>query len=135
MRTTGMRRFMLPELEINEVNPAFGPDIAYFLRGLGQYMWSAIERILPAETTLRLDSSLDFSPAFCELNKAEAYNLHGALLPLSLSWSDTEAEDNQKYLVVEPSIEFESEEEWFHLIVQTLRKTKYILSQPPANQP
>ncbi|HEY9775145.1 MAG TPA: hypothetical protein V6C81_15375 [Planktothrix sp.] len=124
MHTTGMRRFGLPELQVNEVNPAFGQDVAYFLRGLGQYMWSTIEKLIPATTTLSLTEELDFPSSFCELDKFTARSLPGTLLPCSLNYVDP---DLKPSILVEPTMEFDTEDQWFNHIVQTLRKDKYLL--------
>jgi len=124
--TTGMSRFGLPELEVHDVLPEHGQELAYLLRGLGQYMWSAIEKLLPSSSTLKLSEELDLSTAFCELDKALACKVAGVLLPLSICSGESKLGGSR--LIVSPTIEFEAEGDWFNTIVKAIRRERLQLS-------
>jgi hypothetical protein len=126
LHTTGMSRFGLPELVVHEVLPEYGQEMAYVLRGLAQYMWSAIEKLLPASSTLQLNEELDLPSSFCELDKAQACKIAGQLLPISLCWG--ESNQGRSNLIVSPTMDFEAEEDWFETIVNAVRREKLQLS-------
>jgi hypothetical protein len=89
-------------------------------------MWSAIEKLLPASSTLQLSEELDLPSSFCELDKAQACKIAGQLLPISLCWG--ESQQGRSNLIVSPTMDFEAEEDWFETIVNAVRREKLQLS-------
>ncbi len=79
-----MKRFSLPDLRLDNVPPQYGPEAAYLLRGVAQYMWNAIDRIVPDKCVLELDSEFDLSTSACEANLTAVYGLKGSLVPVAL---------------------------------------------------
>lgn len=127
MKSTGMRRFGMPELELLEVPQNFAQYGAYLLRGVAQYMWCAIEKSIPDTTTLRFNNEFDLPANLCELNKAEKAQMHGKLIPVLLSSAET-AGDKEARLTVSPTMEFATDDQWFAHIMPILAQTKYDLA-------
>jgi len=121
MKTRGMRRFGLPELEFDHVARDVAPDVARLLRGVAQYIWFTVERIVPSETVLKLSEELDLPVSVCHISESAGSETRRSLIPVSLSMG--ESEHGVAPLIVAAPTEFETEQEWFRTIVPLLRGT------------
>jgi hypothetical protein len=122
MRSSGMKRFSLPELCIENVPAQFGQEAAYLVRGVGQYIWNAIDLLIPDKNRLQLESEFDLSTHFCEIDRSLIFGLKGTLIPIALCWS--ESENATDALTIMPSAEFARDDDWFQSIVPTLLDQK-----------
>jgi hypothetical protein len=129
MITNGMQRFGLPELELLDVPQEFGPDGAYLLRGIAQYMWNTIELTVPEQSAILLDEDLDISSACCEADKFARYEIGGSIFPVGLRpvESGTNQTTDGPRLEVTPTNEFALSDQWFGAIMGPLRDQRLSL--------
>jgi hypothetical protein len=122
-----MKRFCLPELRLENVPSEYGQDAAYLLRGVAQYVWNAIDLLIPDKILLQLESEFDLSTSFCEANLTTIYALKGTLIPVALCWD--EEENASEALTVMPTSEFAHDDDWFNLVVQATRNQQLQIRQ------